>query len=376
MGGGAPPGHEPMGAGAVAGDPGRVGGRGRLRRALAWGVGLAVTGVCLWLALRGVPLGEVSRVIARTDWPLLLAVAVPAQVLCVHVRALRWRHLTDVIQPIPRFPLFRATSIGFMANNLLPGRAGEFVRAWVLARETGASGAGILGTVVLERVIDSITFLGLAAAVLWVGGTRALGGGALVGAAISLLVALVLPVVVLVWLRLAPEQALGFMHRVVTTFLPRRLSEQVAGLLERFARGLGSLRGGAHLFWVSFHSVLLWGVLSVIPFWAGAVALGVEFGSPGRLVAAGYATLAAVGLAVALPAAPGFFGTYHLACKEALGVFGVPDSQAFALAVVVHGTFWVTMTALGLALLPFGQAGLRGGLEAAASDQDPPSERR
>lgn len=352
-------------------------GRGRAgRQAVAWGVGLAVTGVSLWLALRDVPMDEVARVIGRADWPLLLAIAVPAQVLCLWVRALRWRHLTDVIQEIPRFPLFRATSIGFMANNLLPGRVGEFVRAWVLSRETGASGAGILGTVVLERVIDSVTFLGLASAVLWVGGTRALGGGALVGAAVSLLVALVLPVAVLVWLRMAPEQALAFMHRLVSAFLPSRLSKQVEGLLSRFAQGLGSLRGGRHLFWVIFHSVLLWGVLSVIPFWAGVLALDIDFGSTGRMLAAGYVTLAAVGLAVALPAAPGFFGTYHLACKAALGVFGVPDSQAFAVAVLVHGTFWVTVTAFGLALLPFGSAGLRGGLEAASSDQDPADDGR
>lgn len=341
-----------------------------------WAVGLFVTGLCLWLALRDVPLGEVGEVLARTNWPVLVALAVPAQIGAIVLRARRWRHLTDVIQEIPVFPLVRATSIGFMANNLLPGRAGEVVRAWVLSRETGASGAGILGTVVLERIIDSITFLALASVVLWVGGTRALGGGMMAGAAASLLIALILPVAILVWLRVAPERALGFLHRALTLVLPDRLSERVEGLLQRFAAGLGSLRGGKHLFWVMFDSVLLWAVVSVVPFYAGVVALGIDLGSPLRTLAAGYVTLAAVGLAVALPAAPGFFGTFHLACKEALGVFGVPDSTAFAMAVLVHGTFWVTVTGLGLALLPFGRAGLRAGLEAAASDQDDEQDRR
>ena len=55
-------------------------------------------------------------------------------------RALRWRYLTDPIQPIERGPLFRATAVGFMTNNLLPLRAGELIRAWYLSRETGANG--------------------------------------------------------------------------------------------------------------------------------------------------------------------------------------------------------------------------------------------
>lgn len=360
----------------------------RARRALLWALGLAITGVSLWLALQDVPLREVGEIIGKTNWPVLLLLGVPAQVAAVWVRALRWRHLTDVILPIPVLPLFRATAIGFMANNLLPGRAGEVVRAWTLSRETGASGAGILGTVVLERVIDSVTFLTLAAVVLWVGGTSTLGDGLMAGAAISLLVALILPVAVLVWLRVAPEQALGVMHRVLAAVLPARLSEQIEGLLLRFSKGLGSLRGGKHLFWIVFHSVLLWGVVSVIPFYAGVVALGIDLGSFSRTIAAAFVTLAAVGLAVALPAAPGFFGTYHLACKEALGVFGVPDSRAFAMAVVTHGTFWLTMNLLGLLLVPFGRVGLRAGLEAASSsdgnpdenapgsDQDPAPDRR
>lgn len=351
-------------------------GRARGRRRALWLLGIVITAGSLWLALRDVPLREVGEIIGRTNWPLLLLLGVPAQLAAMWVRALRWHHLTDVIQEIPVFPLFRATCIGFMANNLLPGRAGELVRAWTLSRETGASGAGILGTVVLERVIDSVTFLGLASAVLWVGGTQALGGGALVGAALSLLVALILPIVFLVWIRISPERALGFVHGILVRVLPSSLGNRIEGSLRRFAEGLGSLRGGRHLFWVLFHSIVLWVVISVIPLYAGVVAVDIDLGSFTRTLAACYVMLAAIGLAVALPAAPGFFGTYHLACKEALGVFGVPDSRAFAMAVVVHATFWVTVTAFGLVLVPFGRTGLRAGLEAASSDQDPDADRR
>jgi uncharacterized membrane protein YbhN (UPF0104 family) len=99
------------------------------RRPLLWIFGLAVTVFCLWLALRDVPLREVGEVLSHTNWVVLLLLGIPAQIAAIYVRSLRWRHLTDVIQPIPLFPLFRATSVGFMANNLLPARMGEVVRA-------------------------------------------------------------------------------------------------------------------------------------------------------------------------------------------------------------------------------------------------------
>ena len=62
-------------------------------------------------------------------------------------------------------------------------------------------------------------------------------------------------------------------------------------------------------------------------------------------------TLAAVGMAVAIPSAPGFFGTYHAACKLALEPFGVASEVAVALGTLLHAVFWVTLTLLGLVVL-------------------------
>src|SRR5207245_110195 len=68
-------------------------------------------------------------------WLLLLTVFVAT--LTFPVRAIRWRSILREGngQPFPFMPLWHAMTIGFMANNLLPARAGEFARAYVASRQ-------------------------------------------------------------------------------------------------------------------------------------------------------------------------------------------------------------------------------------------------
>lgn len=308
---------------------------------------LAITAVALWFALRGVDFHAVLREFEGARWGLLLGLSVPSYVAVVYLRALRWRHLTDPIQPMPAGALFRAVAVGFMANNLFPLRMGEFVRSWYLARETKTSAAAVLGTVILERVIDTLCVIGLALGVVFFfgGETGAWREGVLWLAPVALL-----PLGMLAALRAAPERAL----RVAAVLLrpaPGRLSEWLLDQLRAFAAGLGALRGGSHLGWIAFHSATIWLVASTIPMLAGFWALGVDFGSPARTVAAGWMTLAAIGIAVALPSAPGFFGVYHSACRLVLERFGISPEMAVALGTLFHAVFWVTLTGLGAIVL-------------------------
>jgi len=77
-----------------------------------------------------------------------------------------------------------------------------------------------------------------------------------------------------------------------------------------------------------------------------------------ELVLASWMTLAAVGIVVALPSAPGFFGVYHSACRLVLVQLGLSAESALALGMLLHAVFWVTMTLLGLVALRWGQSSL------------------
>lgn len=320
-----------------------------------WRVWLAVaiTGVCLWWSMRGVPLDEVLQAMARADLLLLVGLSVPAYIGAVFFRALRWRHLTNAVAVMPRGILYTATSIGFMVNNLVPLRIGEVVRAWVLARDQKVSASSMLGTVALERVLDIISVLLLALFALSWAGAESYEGGILLEGALLMIPVAVAPLAGIVALRVAPETVFRMTRWVLRPF-PERMGIVAEGLLRRFADGLGALQGGSHLFWIVLHSALIWLVFSTIPVVAGVEAFGIDLGDPEEVVVLCWIVLGVVGVAVAIPSAPGFFGPYQLAFKAVLVRFGVDPATALAAGLLVWFVFWVTLTVHGFVVLRLG----------------------
>ncbi len=316
-------------------------------------VGIAITVVAFAFAIRGIPLSDVVDSMKDTDLLILLGLSIPSYLGAVIFRALRWRHLTNPIAPLPRGLLARGVTIGFMVNNLVPLRIGEVVRAWYVSRESGVSASALFGTVVLERVIDVVAVVLLALGALSLVGTGSEESSFLSLGAMLLLPAGLVPLFGLILLRLAPEASI----RLVLWFLrpfPERFARTIEGLLQNFTQGLGALSGGRHLFWIAFHSAMIWLVFSMIPMLAGLLAFGIDLGSLVQMAIVSYIALGAVGVAVAVPAAPGFFGTYQLAFKTVLVQFGVASATALALGLVVWFVFWLTLTVAGFVVMRTG----------------------
>jgi uncharacterized protein (TIRG00374 family) len=337
-------------------------------------IALAITAVTLWFALRGVNFATLAGDIARADLPVLLIPSIPAYLAMLYVRALRWRHLTLAVARVDRGPMFRATAVGFMVNNVFPLRIGEVVRAWYLGREAGVSSAAIFATVIVEHLIDAAVVLSLA--VLILGSRGAAATGLDLRAVLPLLAALVaVPLVFIVALRVAPERTVALGTRLSGPVLPQRWNRRLEQLLHQFAAGMGGLRGRHSIMWVTIHTATLWLVISIIPFVAALLALGIDLGSPVHTVTASFNLLVWVAVAVALPSAPGFFGPYHAACWVALQPLGVPKEAAVALGTLAHAVFWLTLTATGLAVLRFRHTRLEETLEAGGTSfEDPAAE--
>src|SRR6476659_4138176 len=98
-------------------------------------LGLALSVALLWLAFRGVHWSDVVENLRRANlWLVLLSVAIATMIF--PLRAIRWGPILEPVIPVPFPPRWRATAVGMMANNILPARIGELVRAYVLSRET------------------------------------------------------------------------------------------------------------------------------------------------------------------------------------------------------------------------------------------------
>jgi len=328
----------------------------RLRDRRLW-LGLAITALALWFAFRDISWSELGHQLSRANWWLLLGASLPAYVWSTLLRAQRWRVLARGVADVPVGAAFRATAVGFLVNNLLPLRIGELVRVWWLAREVRSSMAALLGTWMLERVIDGVFLLGLASIVIG----NQVGRGVLLAAATA-------PLLATLALRRWPGPALRSLRRCAGLVLSPARADRVTGTAGAVAHGLAALRGGKDFARMVALTFLHWGVAAVIPFWAALAALDVDVGGWLDSLHAALLILVYVAAAVALPAAPGFVGPYHAACRYALTPLGVPKELALALGTLAHAVFWVGTTLIGLAALRGGVQRLREALTGAERD--------
>ena len=310
----------------------------------------------VWASMRG----------ARVD--LLIASLIVAAVSYV-IRVERWRRLLQPVGAPSFWNTNRATLIGFAANALLPGRIGEVLRPYVLAKREGFSGAAAFGTVVVERLLDLLVIvLSVAGFVLVTESptndpqllttlrTAAVTGGT--GAVVIL--------VMMVWLARSPARTKQLMRWYVSV-APGRSTRFVAEIGQRFLQGLAVVGHPGPLIVAVGLSVALW--LSVAyGMWLTSLAfgIGVSFGESVVLMG-----MVAIGVAVPTPAG---VGGYHAAYElGATSLYGAGVDQAVAAALVMHMLAFLPLMLPGLVLMA--QEGLRlGSLSSLTTNHESPDE--
>lgn len=342
--------HESSRGSAASGTP-------RLRLLARSAVGLAVSLVSVALVLRVAEPAETAAVLGAAQGPLvaLVVALVAGDVL---LRSTRWHRLLRPVAPLPWITVVRFAWIGFLANAVLPARLGEVVRSVLLGRHAGISRTMVLGTVVVERVIDLVVLVGLAAVGVLVAGTRSISTE-LVVTGVSLAALLVLGLVAVVALR---ERVAGTRLTGLVARMPR-----IAALAARLADGLAVVRDRRAVAAAVVLSLAAWAVGSVA-WWVGAAALGVTL-APGDAVL----VMAVVSLSTAIPSGPGYVGSWELAAVTALGFLGVDASTALAVALLVHGVVLGVTVAGGLVaiVLPALVGRRRGASAAPVADHAP-----
>ena len=298
----------------------------------------------LAFSFRNVQLADVWAEARRAD-PLLLLLALAATGLTYVLRAWRWQTLLAPIGRTHFGNAFRATVIGFAASTLLPARAGEVIRPFLLARREGLNATSAFATVILERLLDLATVLLFFAAFVFTVGPGVMSGGPAELAAIKFWGAIsagagVAGLAGLFALAGHPER-LGRAALRVEHVMPKRAAHLVAGFVETFAQGLAVMRQPARLFVALAQSFPLW--LSI--------AAGIWFTSLAFHITlpfmASFLVMAVLVVGVAAPT-PGAIGGFHLAYKFAVVTFfGVPPDRAIGAATVLHAISFVPVTVVG-----------------------------
>jgi len=323
-------------------NPDRAEPAGGRRRLLSAVLGTVVAVVLVLWALRGVHFDEVMRHL-RDARPVPLLAAVVIATLTYPIRMLRWRLLlrsTDG-RPLPVAPLWHAVAIGFMANNILPFRAGELVRLLAASRLAGARFSTVLSSVAVERIFDGLAVVLLLSLSLLASDLPpdvAVGGMSVRHAA---QVAGVLGVVALAAALLVVAFPLGA-ERVVRRLLPPgRLADRIVGLIEGIRHGLAVLRSPSLLAGTIAWSLVLW-LTTGLAFYVAFKAFGIPVGFLGALLMQG---ILVFGITVQLT--PGFLGQFEAAIVAALALFLVPRDLASTYAIAYHATTFLPIILLG-----------------------------
>ena len=305
----------------------------------AW-VGLAISAAFLFLAFRGLHPRDIWQTLQAVDlrW---LPPALALYAVGVWLRAIRWAVLLRPVAPLAARDVLPTVLAGYTANNILPLRTGELVRAYLLGRASGVRKSAVLASIAVERLFDGLTMLAfLLLAMTAISPTSELRR---LAAAAALLFAVAVALLIVLLL------GGGVRDRLLDLLLrplPDALGERVRSIAAAFLDGLGSLRRGGDLLRVAALSLLAWGFEAGM-YWAIAQGFGPAlrsvFSPAAALLATGVANLATL-----VPAAPGYVGTFEAGVTLAVaGALAVSQALALSYALLVHAALWLPVTLVG-----------------------------
>ncbi len=302
-------------------------------------LGLAVSVGCVAFLFKGVDSAELL-VRLRAIEPARLLPALIAMGVTLVFKAYRWKFQMTPVRAVSFWRSFRASTIGYMANNALPLRGGDLLRAHLLGVDERLTMTTVLATVALERFLDGIVLFLFCGGLLLASPVPDWLRDGVVGLAA---VAMASGVGVAA-LRFESDWLARGWARIA-----RRLPGGVAALFDRGLRhvvlGLETahgLRRWSALLALAVVEWLLWGVTT--GFSLHAIGL-----YPAPAVVVG--TVIATNLAMVLPAAPANLGVFEYAVMATLEFYHVDHNTALGAAVVVHAVFVVPGALLGLGLL-------------------------
>lgn len=305
-------------------------------------LGLGISVLAFWWALPADGLHSLPGFVASAR-PATLFLAVLVATLTFPIRAARWRILLRAEEGsmVPWKAAWHATAIGFMANNILPFRLGEVIRALAVGRLGGPRFPAAIASVAVERVFDALTVVGLFALVL--AGTG-LPTGITIGGRPAAELVRVIGIAGIA--ALCGAAAAGFYPDAAERLLRRlvpwpAVADRLAGPLRGFAHGLQVLHDPRRIFLVVLGSVALWTV-NALSFGLALQAFGLPSG-----IGTSILVQTCVVFGVALPSTPGYAGVFEGGFKAAALLLGLPLDAVFAAALTYHILTYIPITLLG-----------------------------
>lgn len=318
------------------------------------GVGLVVTAVALWYSTRGIEWARFGE--AMRGFNLLwLVPGLATFYYSMYLRSVRWGLLFRPHYHLSGARLFRPLMICFGFNSILPGRVGEFARAYMVGKQEKTGVTTALATVLAERIFDGVTLLAMLAIALgflppidpdfsYAWGKVVLNADRLnMSIAVLIKGCFVLTAGVIVFMIPWTQRTMVTIIRALD-FLPEKLRNGLIHMVEQLARGFSALGQVWPLVQIVFYSIVLWLLVGL-----SNLMIAYGFGLDMNFLQA-LALVTMIGLFIIIPAAPGYWGLYEAGGIFTLIVLGVTTDKSLALAytMTIHLVQYVPIVALGL----------------------------
>jgi glycosyltransferase 2 family protein len=310
--------------------------------------GLLISAVFLYFSLRGLQLAKFWLALHNANyWWLVPGVIV--YFVAVWVRAWRWHYMLRPLKSIPVLTMFPITAIGYLGNNIFPGRAGEVLRAAVLRDREGVPISASLATIVVERIFDGVVmlafvFLNLPELAKLTGNSLDVAGLGISIPQMALAGSFLFIGALLVFILAAmfPKITEKAVDRIFLPLLPRRFREQARSITMHFLSGLEFLRSPYEALMILFTTVIIW-LLETGKYWFVMHSF--------QDISVSFFTLmlmnGIVNLATTIPSAPGYVGTFDAPGIAVLVAYGVDQAVATSYTLVLHVALWFPITLLG-----------------------------
>jgi glycosyltransferase 2 family protein len=300
-------------------------------------LGVVMSALCLWLALRQAPLDELLAATYEVNvWWIVPSLI--GNVVSFIPRSYRWRVLLGNQGTVAEY--FWAQAVGALLTNVFPLRAGEAGRVFIISRRVRLPLVQVGASLVLERAADMIVVLGLLGFLLAIMDVPWL----IAATGLALLTVLGLALLGVALLALFGRQLTPLAHAIARR-LPDRFCEVALSGWSSVLAALATLREPGVIFRIAFWSVVTWLCFSVA-MWAS-----IEAVVPGaRLIEAMFA-LTAIAVGISVPSSPGFIGVLQFVGQQAL-VLPFPDrftpASALTVTLVYHAVGYGVSTTLGM----------------------------
>lgn len=304
-------------------------------------LGILISVILVYLSVRGINLQDVLSDLKQIQLSYVIFFLILI-ILMQYLRSYRWGVILQPMEKIDQVSLFSVTSVGFLAIAAIPARIGELARPYLISRRSSIKMSAALGTILIERILDSFTVLAIAVIVLLL---TDLPSWMIQSSIIFFLLALAMFCFIL-FLILRRDTALKFIN-IILSKLPGKLANKIDALIHHFINGLQIVTNIKLLLYLFFLSTVIW-LLDVLAIYILLLSFG--FTLP---IMASFVLMIILIVGIAIPAGPGYIGNWHFACVLALSFFSLAKADALSFAVVYHFLSMIVVVVLGVAFLPF-----------------------